>query len=181
MLIDLVYVFHSNPWPIFFHLKKKSYFNYLKGEVTERKREIVYLLVYSPNGCDGPGWVRMKPRSWNSIQFSHVMSGRGVHINGPSFSAFVGPQAENSIGSRMAKTQINNSLTHYTPALAPFAHLLIGQLIFITEMWQFFIFWISLALSMGCPSHKQQHILLVASQHWHILVVLIESCVLVNE
>lgn len=46
---------------------------YSKGIVIGR--EIFHLLVYSPNGCNSPGWARLKPGAWNFIQDLHMDNG----------------------------------------------------------------------------------------------------------
>lgn len=54
---------------------------YLKDRVTQREgeRDVLHLLVHSPNGYNNQGEVRPKPGAWNSIQVSN-MGGRGPGI-----------------------------------------------------------------------------------------------------
>lgn len=105
----------SFPPPLFFFFK--DYSIYLKGRVTDREgdigREILHLLVHSPNSCNGWGLARPKPRARSFIWISHT--GAGVQ-RVESFSAeFLCPLAGSWVGSGAAGTE---SSTHMGSGVA---------------------------------------------------------------
>lgn len=59
-----------------------------RGGKRKKKRHILHLLIYTPNGCYDEGWVRPKSEGWCFISIFHM--GGGNQIFGESSTTFPG-------------------------------------------------------------------------------------------
>lgn len=87
----------------FFFLKKKPVYSLdtvtVKGEGGVVRVRVFHLLIYSPNGCSGRGWARLKPADRNSTLVSHM--GDRSQVVGPLSATFPSILTGRNIGNRV--------------------------------------------------------------------------------